>query len=103
MLWDMLTLICFLMPVAGAVSAAKQAHVGYVGHVTAVLAGIVVAFAFCWSMRRAGESVGRRYAAGTTLDKEWPFRALYLSALCWAFLALFCGGWAASSLLKIVR
>ena len=40
-LWDLLTVVSFVMPISGAMASAKQAHTGFWGYATALLLGVI--------------------------------------------------------------
>jgi hypothetical protein len=98
-LWDLLTLVCFIMPIASSNVVAKNAHLSFFHHFIVLLVAVAMGGVCAWTMRVAGKIVVRRTADFSTIRKEWCLRALYGTALLWCGAALFFGGWVARHLL----
>jgi hypothetical protein len=101
-LWDLLTALCFAMPIAGALASAKPARVGFNSYVLAITIGVVLGLGCAYIMRTAGKAVASRSKGHSVSVRERYFRALYLAAIVWIVLGLFLGSWASSNLLRLV-
>ena len=91
---DLMTVMCFMMPITGAVAEAKLEHVHARGYVMASLIGILVGIAFAWGLRASASALAKR------LDKEgWRATqvvgtAAYLfGCVTWMVLGALLGGW----------
>jgi hypothetical protein len=102
-LWDLLTIGCFVMPIASSNVVARNAHLSVARHSMALLIGVVIGCCFAWAMRAVGEVIIRRTTGFSAAKREWFFRALYGSALAWCGVSLFFGGWVTSRLLLAVQ
>ena len=102
-LWDLLTIICFAMPIGGAHSAAKQAGIGFGGHAVAILVGLFVGAGCACVMRVVGKLVVTRLEKRPADARENPLRVLYFAAFLWSFFGLFIGGWSAGLLTPLLR
>jgi hypothetical protein len=91
MLWDLLTALCFAMPVAGALAAVKGTQKGWAAYALAIVIGVVTGGCCAWAMRTVGVIVEARSRQRPDPQGEWYFRALYLAAAAWIFVALFLG------------
>jgi hypothetical protein len=92
-LWDLITALCSVMPLAGALATVRGMHKGWVGYGLAVIIGIVVGGLCAFAMRAAGNSLAIQSAAGSAARQSWYFRVLYIAAVVWAVVALFLGSW----------
>ena len=57
-LWDLLTLISFVVPVAGAFADSKHSHAGLAGYVLAISVGLAIGAGCAVCMRIAHVRVG---------------------------------------------
>jgi uncharacterized membrane protein len=100
MLWMMLTIICFVMPIAGALGAAARSGVG--GHIIASVVGTALGAIFAWSMSAAAGLAEVRLQGYPENVRERYFRLLYLGALSFSFIALFAGSSVTSMSLRLL-
>jgi hypothetical protein len=103
-LWDLLTVISFVMPISGAMASAQHAHVGFWGYATALLLSLILGVACGWAVRASSARVAMTLGDNPKTFGNW----LYLGAYCcasalWPFFALFLGGWATSSVFEFLR
>jgi hypothetical protein len=101
-LWDLLTLICCVMPIGGALASAKVARVGFGGYTLAIAIGFVLGVCCAWTMRTVGDTLGAHITRQTVSVHERYFRALYFAAVVWIACGLFLGTWVSSALLRLV-
>ena len=94
-LWHVLLLICFVMPLSGAVATAHELHLGWGWYLTGVIAGLALGTLCVGAMRLIGSKVVAMLGAE---PKNWGFQALYLAAGVWIFIALLLGGWTLQAL-----
>jgi hypothetical protein len=100
-LWDLLTVLCCAMPVAGALRSAKFARAGFFGYTFAIAVGLLLGLGCAYSMRTVGKTVAAHLEGNSASVRERYLRALYFTAMMWIVLALFLGSWASSALLKV--
>lgn len=101
-LWDLLTALCFVMPIAGALATVKDTPKGLLAYVVAVIVGFVLG-GFCgWTMRAMGDRVAARSGPGKEDQKPGAFRVLYFAAVIWIVVALFLGSWMTEMILHFV-
>jgi hypothetical protein len=101
-LWDLMTALCFVMPIAGALATVKDVHKGWIGYALAILVGVVVG-AFCaWAMRTIGSKVAGDSKPGTEAQKPWLLRMLYAATVIWIVFALFLGSWLTEASLRFI-
>ncbi len=101
-LWDLLTLMCFVVPVAGASEEAKHSHAGLVGYVLAISVGLAIGVCCAVCMRIALIRVGG-YLVGSNVSaraQSWYSGLMLGAALIWMVFGLFAGSWLVT---KIVR
>lgn len=103
-LWDLLTLISFVMPIAGASAEAKLSHAGFAGYALVISIGLAIGFGCAACMRIALVRVGG-YMEGklSTQAESWYSGAMLMAGFLWIVLALFIGGWLARSVLSLLR
>jgi len=105
-LWDFLTLLCFAMPITGALAQASTDRVGVAGCALAATAGLLLG-ACCASLMRV---TARKAIAGlrspnsedSPSRRKWALRGLYFVAMLWMGVALFLGGQIAALLLHLI-
>jgi hypothetical protein len=101
-LWDLLTAVCSVMPIGGALASAQYAKVGFGGYTLAVTIGLALGVCGAWTMRAVGKTVAARIRRQTVSMHQRYFRALYFAAVVWIVFALFLGGWVSSALMRLV-
>jgi uncharacterized membrane-anchored protein len=97
-LWDLMTALCTVMPLAGALATVRDVQKGWAGYGLAIIVGAVVGVLCAWAMRAAGTSFASRSRARSD-TKPWNFRVLYVAAAGWIVLALFLGSWVTGALM----
>ena len=104
-LWDLLTLISFVLPGAGASGVAKASHAGLIGY--ALVLSVALATGLCWAacMRvalvRIGGYVVRSNVSART--DSWYSGAMLIAAFVWMAFALVAGSWLATKILTMLR
>ena len=83
MLWTMLNLMCFLLPLVAAVAIANQSHTGVGGYALSIGLGLILGAGSAWAMWGVGERVGSAVRGYPEPKRETYFRALYVSAIAW--------------------
>ena len=87
--WDLMTGVCFAMPIGGALAAEEGK--GASEHAEAIIIGLAVGCLWAWTMRAVGVNFVRSGARS-----NGQFRALYFGAMVWMFAGLFLGSWVTS-------
>lgn len=95
-LWDLMTALCAVMPLVGALATVRDVQKGWLGYGVAIVVGAVVGLSCAWAMRAVGTALATRSGAGS--DRRWNFRFLYIGASAWIILALLIGSWVAAAL-----
>jgi hypothetical protein len=101
-LWDLLTALCFVMPIAGALATVKDTPKGLLAYPVAVVVGLVVGGLCAWTMRAMGNKVAARSGPGKEDQKPGAFRMLYFVTVIWIVVALFLGSWMTKVILRFV-
>ena len=101
-LWDLLTVVCCVMPIGGALASAKYAKVGFGGYTLAITIGVALGLCCAWTMRTVGDTVAARIKRQAVSLHESYFRMLYVAAVVWIAFGLFLGVWVSSVLLRLV-
>jgi len=101
-LWDLLLLLCFTMPIAGALLPAHSAKVGFNGYTVAIVVGVALGLGCSWSMRTIGKKISVSTRPYSASRREGYFRALYFAGVLWIAFAFFLGTWASSAALRFV-
>ncbi len=101
-LWDVLSLICFAMPIGGADAVARKASVGFGMHALAVVVGVLVGVASTFALRSIGDVVAKRLETHQPCIRENSLR-LYFAAFVWAISGTFVGGWAVHLMIRAAR
>jgi hypothetical protein len=101
-LWDLLTLISFVVPVAGAAADAKHSHAGLVGYVLAISVGLAIGVCCAVCMRIALVRVGGYLVRGDVSARavSWYSGLMLIAAFIWMVFGLFAESWIVT---KIVR
>ncbi len=102
-LWDLLTALCFVMPIAGAVASARLAKAGFRGYVLAIIVGFALRLCCAWTMLIVGKAAAAHIKRHPESVQERHFGALYFGAILWIAFALFIGGWVSSVSTRLVR
>ncbi len=104
-LWDLLTLISFVVPAAGASAEAKLSHARLVGYIPAISAGLAIGACCAVCMRIALLRVGG-YLTGTTnasrRTESLIAAVMLIAALIWILSGDFAGGWLAGKILRLL-
>jgi hypothetical protein len=90
-LWDLLNVLCLVMPIGGALAAAGIARVGSAGYVLAIAIGLALGMCCAWPMRTVGKTVAAHIKRHPGSVKERYAYALYFAATLWIVFALFLG------------
>lgn len=87
-LWDLLTLVSFMIPVAAASEEAKLSHAGNVGYVLATLVGLAIGVCCAVSMRIALVGVGSYLARSNVSARAgaWYSGSTLIGAFVWMVL-----------------
>ena len=104
-LWQLLILLCFVMPIGGALGPAKVAKVGFVGYMLAIMVGLAVGASSAWMMWIMHKVVSRNLQQRpdeVQSVSEWYFRGFYLSKILWIVISSLLGAWLSSLLLRLV-
>ena len=103
-LWDLLTVITFVIPIGASIATAHHVHAGFWGYAIAVSLSLMVGIACGWALRASASRVativgdhpgtfGQRLCVGT----------YFCACLLWPFVSGFLGGWATSSAFELFR
>lgn len=100
--WDLLTLISFVVPVAGASEEAKLSHLGLVGYLLAISVGLAIGVCCAVCMRIALVRIsGYLVRSHVSARAQSVYSGLMLiAAFIWIVFGLFAVSWLAT---KIVR
>ena len=101
-LWDLMTALCFVMPIAGALATVKDVQKGWAGYALAIIVGVVLGALCAWTMRAASNKLAPRSSSGPGIDRPWFFRALYFAAFIWIVVATFLGNWVTEASLRFI-
>ena len=104
-LWDLLTLICFVFPGAGASGVAKASHAGFVGYALVMSVGLVIGILCAACMRVALVRIGG-YVAQGNLSARTELRysiVMLIAAFIWMVFSLVTGSWLATQILTLIR
>jgi hypothetical protein len=97
-LWDLMTAICAVMPLAGALATVRDIQKGWVGYGLAIIVGVLVGVLCAWAMKAIGIAFATR--SGARSDRY--FRILYVAAVAWIILALFLGSWVTATFMRYI-
>ncbi|QOY91457.1 hypothetical protein [Paludibaculum fermentans] len=98
-LWDLLLLMCLVMPGMGAYGVAKQAHANWAGYGLALVVGAGLGFLCSWLAHRFGAMVFARIEGRTDVVQERIARMVYAGLGIWILCSLALGIWAAEVML----
>jgi hypothetical protein len=101
-LWDLLTAVCFAMPIGSALASSKHAKVGLGGYALATAVGLGLGVCCAWTMQTVGKTVAARIKRHSESLQGRYFRALYFAAMLWIVFALFLGAWVSSAVMMVV-
>jgi hypothetical protein len=103
-LWDLLTVISFVMPISGAMASAKHAHAGFWGYTTALFLSLILGVACGWAVRASAARVAMTLGNNhETFGKRLVLGMYLCASALWPFFALFLGGCATSSIFELWR
>ena len=90
-MWDLLTLISFVLPVAGASADAKHFHPGIVGYVLAISVGLAIGVCCAACMRIALVRIGGYLVRSNVSARvqSWYSGLMLISAFIWMVFGLF--------------
>jgi hypothetical protein len=105
-LWDLLTLICFVMPIGGALASAQSFKAGLGGQALAVAIGTVPGVFCAWTVRVVSKAIVAKLQRRPNWDhaaslQRWFFRGLYFAALVWIVFAGFLSGGVSLAVLRL--
>jgi len=92
-LWNLLTVICFAMPIGAALSATKHSKVGWTGYVVAVMVASALAWLGLWAKQTMGKRVADRAKLYSASQKESYFRRLYFAVVLWIVVSSLLSAW----------
>jgi len=101
-LWDLLTALCFAMPIGSALASSKHAKVGFGGYALAAIVGLALGVCCAWTMRTVGRTAATHIKRHSESLQERYSRALYFAAMLWIVFALFLGDWVSSVVMRLV-
>jgi hypothetical protein len=102
-LWDLITVWNLAMPVGGAIASARHGQADVAEFAAAIVSGVAVGLVWTWAMRRASEGIVRLVERRSATAQERYLAAMYLAALCWAWLGLIPGMWVAARAIQLLR
>jgi mannose/fructose/N-acetylgalactosamine-specific phosphotransferase system component IIC len=97
-LWDLLTAICFALPIGTALSVAKHSKVGWAGYAVAVMVASALAWLGVWAKRTVSNHVAARAKAHPVSQEESYFRRLYFAVILWIVVSSLLSAWLTSVL-----
>ena len=105
--WDLLTGLCFGMPIGGALAPAGLAKAGIGGYAFAITIGVVLGVCCAWMMRVAGNAVVAKLQRRPDWLAAAPLRRLFFggfifAVVLWIVFVLLLGVWVSSALLRLV-
>ena len=104
-LWHLLILICFVMPMSGALAAARIARVGFAGDFAAVILALLLGTACAWLMWVIHNSfcayAQRRRERGGSVSGLCA-ALFYVTKLLWIIFACFLGERLSALLLRVL-
>lgn len=101
-LWHLLTAICFVMPISGALASARLSKVGFGGYALGIGIGLALGSCFAWAMRNGGRIVFAHAKNKPVSERESYARLLYFAVMLWIASGLFLGAWASSAIMRLV-
>jgi hypothetical protein len=106
-LWQLLVLICTVLPVGTSAASARQAKVGPGGYAFALAIGLAVGTCCGWTMYTTHKGAVRKLQSQSrsqvsVAKQEWYFRGFYLAKSIWVAFAGFLGFWLSSALLRVI-
>jgi hypothetical protein len=104
-LWDLLTVISFVLPVAGASGAARVTNAGIVGYLLVVSAGLAIGVSCAVCMRIALVRVGGYLVRSKIAPRSetWYSGLMLTAAFIWMVFALVAGIWVATKIVSLLR
>jgi hypothetical protein len=103
-LWDLLTLISFVVPVAGASADAKHSHLGIAGYALAISVGLVIGVCCAACMRIALVRVGGYLVRSSVSARvqSWYSGLMLIAAFIWMVFGLFAESWLVTKILRFL-
>ena len=103
-LCDLLTLISFVVPVAGASAEAKHSHAGLVGYVLAISVGLAIGMFCAVCMRISLVRVGGYLERSNVSARAqlWYSGLMLSAALIWMVFGLFVESWLVTKIMKVL-
>lgn len=99
---DLMTVMCFVMPITEAVAEAKLEHVHAGGYVVASLIGILIGIAFAWGLRASASVLAKRLdKKGWRVTQVVGTAAYLFGCVTWMVLGDLLGGWIVKPLGRI--
>lgn len=99
-LWDLLTVVCFVMPAGGALASARLAKAGFSGIAVAIVLGLALSFCFAWAMRVIGKIAGTHIRRQPSPRQNIYFMFLYLAAMLWIVFGFVLGASTSTALVR---
>lgn len=101
-LWDLLSVVCAVMPIGSALAVAKHARAGFGGYALTAVVGLSLGACFTWTMRAGAAALAKGIQRQPVTRQERYFGALYFAAILWRIVADFLGAWLSWALLRLV-
>jgi hypothetical protein len=103
-LWDLLTLISFVVPVAGASADAKHFHGGLAGYVLAISVGLAIGGCCAVCMRIALVRVGGYLVRSNVSARaqSWYSGLMLIAAFTWMIFGLFAESWLVTKIMRFL-
>lgn len=90
-LWQLLTSLCFVMPIAFAAEAANAQKATATGYIIAIIAGIVVAFCTAFLFWKAGALMRKLPGDQSPLSRVLTTTVIVVLSLVWIGTSGWCG------------
>jgi len=101
-LWDLLIVMCIVMPIGGALAPAKHANLGFGGYALATTLGLVLGVCSAWMIEALAATVAACAERKSESLQERYFRGLYFAAMLWIIFTRFLGERLPSVVLRLV-
>jgi hypothetical protein len=100
-LWDLLTALCLVLPIAGGLATVKDLHRGWHGYAVSILISVAIGMFCAWIMRATARRVAVSSAPNGIPVGPSRLRVLYCLAILWILVALFAGNRVSEAALRI--
>ena len=97
-LWGLMTALCIVLPLAGALSTVQDMQKGWAGYGLAIIVGALVGALCAWAMQATGAYFVTRFGTRSDASEKY-FRVLYGTAAAWVILAFFLGSWVTAAVM----